>query len=331
MLIGCLGINHKLARLGLRDAFAKVCEKRFHPALSLHLKSSFILLSTCNRTEIYFSSDDLGETHTYILSILREELQEDFDQKLYSFFGQECFYHLCRVTVGLDSALLAETEIQGQVKNAYENTLSYRKLPPEMHYLFQKSLKIGKQIRTEFNLGVGIRGLDSAVLSTGDHFFEKKEKPKILFIGSSSINEKILAKKRMEGAFLMTRSFERGEQFQKKYGVKPVMWNPEAWQEYDWVISGTKTDRYLVKPKKLNEKKLIMDLSVPRNVDPILAKDPNVVLLNIDQLNRLLASGQRRLKDALNKADLLVKERSVRHTELYQEKSKRSSLLALAG
>ena len=109
------------------------------------------------------------------------------------------------------------------------------------------------------------------------------------------------------------------------------MWNPDAWSDYDWVISGTKTDQFLVKPKQLREKKLIMDLSVPRNVDPNLAKDPFVTLLNIDQLNRLLASGQRRLKDALTKADVMVKERSHRHVELYQEKAKRSQLLALAG
>lgn len=333
MQIGVLGINHKLAKLGLRDRFAKVCEKRFHPRFSRHEDQAFVLLSTCNRTELYFSSEDLGETHTYLLSILREEVKEEFDQKLYSFFGHECFTHLCRVTVGLDSALLAETEIQGQVKTAYENTLLTQKLPPELHYLFQKALKIGKQIRTELDLGKGIRGLDTAVLSTGRHFFDKGKSPSILFVGGSSINEKILSKKPPgdSSPFLMTRSIKRGEEFKEKYGVIPIAWNPDEWDRYDWIISGTKTDRFLITPKPLSKPKLIMDLSVPRNVDPILAKDPHVTLLNIDQLNRLLQGSQRRLKDALIKADHLIKEHAYGHVIRYQEKAKRSGLMALVG
>jgi glutamyl-tRNA reductase len=331
MQIGVLGINHKLACLDLRDAFAKVSERRFHPRFSAHGDHTFILLSTCNRTEIYFSSDDLSETHSYLLSILRQELSEDFDQKLYSFFGHECFYHLSRVTVGLDSACVAETEIQGQVKTAYETALMSRKLPPEIHYLFQKALTIGKQIRTELNLGVGIKGLDSAVLTTGRHFFYSRPEPRILFIGGSSINEKILAKRELPGAFLMTRSPSRGAELQEKYGIVPLAWDPEMWTDFDWILTGSKTTQYLIEPKKVDAKKLVMDLSVPRNVNPLLGKNPNITLMNIDQLNRLLATGERRLHEALIEADTLIQERSRRHVALYQEKRKRSTLLALAG
>lgn len=331
MQIGVLGINHKLACLDLRDAFAKVSERRFHPRFSTHGDHAFILLSTCNRTEIYFSSDDLSETHSYLLAILRQELSEDFDQKLYSFFGHECFYHLSRVTVGLDSACIAETEIQGQVKTAYETALMARKLPSEIHYLFQKALTIGKQIRTELNLGVGLKGLDSAVLSTGRNYFLYAPEPRILFIGGSSINEKILAKGTMQGAYLMTRSPSRGKELQEKYGIIPLDWNPERWDQFDWILAGSKSTHYLIEPKKVETKKLIMDLSVPRNVNPLVGKNSNINLMNIDQLNRLLASGERRLHEALIEADGLIQERSRRHVALYQEKRKRSALLALAG
>ena len=115
-----LGINHKLADLKLRELLAKASQRRFGAGISTHGSHHFILLSTCNRTEIYFCSDDLAATHTYLLSILRNEVDEEFDQKLYSYFGRDCFHHLARVTAGLDSAIVAETEIQGQVKKAYE-------------------------------------------------------------------------------------------------------------------------------------------------------------------------------------------------------------------
>src|SRR5262249_51645888 len=121
MRIGVVGINHKLADLKLRETLAKACQRRFGPGQSTHGSHTFILLSTCNRTEVYFSSEDLAQSHSYFLSILNQEVDEDFDQKLYSYFGKDCFLHLSRVTSGLDSAIVAETEIQGQVKSAYEN------------------------------------------------------------------------------------------------------------------------------------------------------------------------------------------------------------------
>lgn len=323
MQIGVLGINHKLANLKLRETFAKVCERRFHPLNSTHGEHSFILLSTCNRTEIYFCSNELAETHSYLLAILRQELKEDFDHKLYSYFGFECFYHLSRVTVGLDSACIAETEIQGQVKNAYEQASSRLKLPPELHYLFQKSLNIGKQIRTELNLGRGLPGLHSAVMETAAHFFSGVATPKILFVGASAINEKILSSKKLPNVFLMTRSQKKAQEFKEKLGIIPLEWNPDNWHHFDWIIFGTKASDYLVRPEKqyrLNSKKLVMDLSVPRNVDPALAKEPLVTLLNIDQLNRLLNSRQKDLKEALERADQLVVALAERHIGIYQQK-----------
>src|SRR5436853_2688901 len=109
MRVGVVGINHKLADLKLREQLAITCLKRFGPSQSVHSDHHFIVLSTCNRTEVYFSSDDLAMTHSYLLSILRLDVDEEFDHKLYSYFGVDCFSHLAKVASGLDSAILAET------------------------------------------------------------------------------------------------------------------------------------------------------------------------------------------------------------------------------
>ncbi|MFQ5677494.1 MAG: hypothetical protein ACE5G1_16515 [bacterium] len=188
MRVGVIGINHKLADLKLRECFAKICHQRFRSCRFTCTEHSFVLLNTCNRTEVYFSSEILAETHSYILNILRRDLhdiEEKFDQKLYSYFGHDCFYHLARVTSGLDSAIAAETEIQGQVKTAYEKVLEYFQLPREMHYLFQKSLKIGKRIRTDLPLGRGLPDIEHAIMNAGFHIFDNPEKARLLIIGES--------------------------------------------------------------------------------------------------------------------------------------------------
>lgn len=118
MRIGVIGINSKLASLQLRERLAKACQKHFALQNCLHGPHRIVQLSTCNRTELYFYSHDLAEAHTYILNVLRQEIQDEFDQKLYSYFGCDCFQHLCRVATGLDSAIIGETEIQ---KNCFKH------------------------------------------------------------------------------------------------------------------------------------------------------------------------------------------------------------------
>ena len=111
MRVGVVGINHKLADLQLREMLAKACQKQFHPSNLFHGKHAFCLLSTCNRTEVYFSSEDLADTHSYLLNVLRSEVRVPFEHKLYSYFGYDCLSQAVRVTAGLDSAIIGETEI----------------------------------------------------------------------------------------------------------------------------------------------------------------------------------------------------------------------------
>ena len=124
MRIGVLGINHKSSELPVREMLARACLCKFAKQAEIAQELYCVVLSTCNRTEIYFSADDLAVAHTLILSCLREEVPEPFEHKLYTYFGFDCFLHLAMVTSGLDSVILGESEIQRQVKIAYETTLS---------------------------------------------------------------------------------------------------------------------------------------------------------------------------------------------------------------
>lgn len=331
MRIGILGINHKLASLQLRDLLAKICNRRLHPSSSTHGNHSFVLLSTCNRTEVYFSSTNLAETHSYLLSILRNDISDDFDQKLYSYFGQDCLLHLSRVTSGLDSALIAETEIQGQVKNAYEQAQQFHKLPFELHYLFQKSFSVAKKVRTLLPSKPGLPDIGQAVYQTGRHFFNEEKDPAILFIGASDINEQILSllkTKNLKDITLCNRSEVAGGKFAAKHDIPLITWNKmEDWPTYDWIILGTKAPGFLIhKYTEQNETcghKLIIDLSVPRNVNPGLARHSKITLLNIDQINRRLKTRKKNLFQALYHAEELVQKMTCNQMKIFHEKQMR--------
>ncbi|MCH9609674.1 MAG: Glutamyl-tRNA reductase [Chlamydiales bacterium] len=284
MRIGVIGINHKLASLTLREKIAKVCSRRFNPC-SLHSKIAYIPLSTCNRTEIYFHADNLSEAHSYLLYVLREGIDEEFEQRVYSYFGIDCFQHLARVTAGLDSAMIGETEIQGQVKQAYLE--AKEKLPSELHFLFQKSLKIGKQVRSQFTIRRGLSSLEETIYATGSEYLGGLEDKKILFVGVSNINQKIyswLQRKKIGKITYCNRTAEKISHPRK------LDWeNLERWHTYDLVIFGTKCPHFLIEnAPRLSGSRLLIDLSVPRNVNPKMARHPQLKLMNIDQLIRVM-------------------------------------------
>lgn len=339
MRVGVIGINHKLAGLNLRELLAKSCQRRFSSDISTHGDhQAFILLSTCNRTEIYFFSEDLTETHSYLLSILRNDIGEDFDQKLYSYFGQDCFLHLSRVVSGLDSAIVAETEIQGQVKGAYEKALSYTHLPYELHYLFQKSLKIGKQVRSDLPLKPGLPDLEHAILNVGSSLFQDPKQAKILCVGSSEINLKVISFlkiKDFKSITLCNRTSESARLIASKHQLEVLEWAQiHRWDEYDWIIFGTKSPEYLLKKVDLENKKmgqkLVIDLSVPRNVDPAISRHPQIQLLNIDQINRLLKVRRHHMEQTLIQAEQIVLEAAKQQIELFHLKEQNRLRFATA-
>lgn len=332
MQIGIIGLNHKLANLKVRETLAKVCQKCFMTGSTIQDDHTFVLLSTCNRTEIYFSSNNLAETHVYLLNVLRQEIDEDFDQKIYSYFGQDCFLHLSRVTSGLDSAILGETEIQGQVKSTYENSTKLIDLPNDLHYLFQKSLKIAKKVRTDLFAGHNIPDIKHAVFNIGNQVFKNPQKKKVLFVGASEINCKILEflkLKNFNDITICNRSPEALSYIQKEYDVNTLQWEyRNEWENYDWIIFGTKSPDFLFRKSDIshpiNHKKLIMDLCVPRNVDPKVGTHSKVILLNIDQVNRIVKAREHKTKKLLLLAEQHVAHSVKVHSDLYSNKRKRA-------
>lgn len=322
MLVGVIGINHKLAGLVFRETFAKLCLSHFGASTSFHPTLSYVLLSTCNRTEIYFHSSDLAESHTYLLRVFKNALEEEFEHKLYSYFGPDCFSHLAKVTAGLDSALIGETEIQGQVKTAYERAKNSQTLPYELHFLFQKCLKIGKQIRTLHPLMGKMPTLEEAVGKSVENTLGDFRSLKILFVGLSEVNKKIYSLFRRATLAPITfcnRSTFSLNKWAEEEPIALLPWEELfSWHEYDLVIVGTKSPSYILYlSEPISHSLLIIDLCVPRNVDPTVGEDPHTTLLNIDSLNRQISHRRRRRAEEIAYIESKVIGEAVERQILY--------------
>jgi glutamyl-tRNA reductase len=323
MRVGVIGLNHKQADIGLRERLAQACERCFGSGeATAGAGLSFILLSTCNRTEIYYYSTDLAEAHTWILALLRGELTMGLEQRLYSYFGLNCFLHLARVTAGLDSAVVGETEIQGQVKVAYEAARRRASLPNDLHRLFQKSLQIGKRVRTQVRLDQQSPTLEEIVVRAAEQATEDFYSCRLLFVGASEVNLRVLERVLALGAknvTLCNRTAEKGSSLAAQWGIQPLAWSRlDRWLEYDVAIFATKSPVPLIWAHEWRPRwplPLLIDLSVPRNVDPALAHFARII--NIDALDAQVAQARFIRREAVAHAAALVAHGVSQHLQIF--------------
>ncbi|MBS0628064.1 MAG: hypothetical protein JSS09_07630, partial [Verrucomicrobia bacterium] len=292
------------------------------------------LVSTCNRTEIYFSSYSIAETHSDVISALKKVLGRGFEQRVYSYFKDLCFIHLAKVCAGIDSVIFGEAEIQRQVKVAYAEASLRYKLSASLHYLFQKSLKIGKAIRTEFELPKGTISLESTIWNLARCFFGKEKPISVLLIGYSKINRKIIHFfKNKEGVLLhlATRNPQTVEENANSCSFIP--WTSlSSWTCFDMVISGSKCSDYLLYANQiptsphLIQSKLVVDLGVPRNIDPLVGKNPLITLFNIEDIGGLI--DRRKVISLCEQKDVEMKleQLVVSQMGLYQRRKERTNL-----
>ncbi|MEM7174671.1 MAG: hypothetical protein AAF443_01920 [Chlamydiota bacterium] len=291
MQVGVIGMNHQSGSLPLREKLTRIFQLEFSSSRSCVADS--VLLVTCNRVELYFSSQQLAATHVRILKVLSCHGLSDFCYALYSYFGRDCFFHLGRVITGMDSAIFGESEIQRQVKLAYEQRRQQMVLSHDLHYLFQKALKAGKELRTSFFVSSKERALPTAIGMTAKWLGVDLKTASILLIGNSRLNRKIIHFLELKGCqslTLCTRSLEA-----LTPSVKRMDWAKlECWGGYDIVICATYHSAFVLKEKSQrtgnDHRTLVFDLGVPRNVDPALGRNRSVDLYHLSQLEKLLPS-----------------------------------------
>ncbi len=313
--VGIMGINYKTSDLSFREKFSRVAEK-LSGERALFFKHPTVLLSTCNRIEIYFSAEDLAEAHSDLLSFFRAHLFEPFEHRLYAYFGIDCFCHLSRVASGLDSAIVAETEIAAQVKHAYLLASNSTLLPSCIHYIFQKSLRVAKFARNSFSLRKGDATLYGTLWQEAMRHFPDLKMAKILLVGYSEVN-------RGFGSFLLHRGIQgfslatRRPAFACMEGAvirgRDLL---ERWTEFDLIVCAAKSEEYLIRGEGSGHH-LIFDLSVPRTADPTVK---GATLWNIEEIDRFVEKNRRLAEEGLERGEAFVQEYAHRLAKIYLAK-----------
>jgi glutamyl-tRNA reductase len=301
------GISHKTAPVEVREQLAVQRDELVDLAHYLkwfaHL-DEIVLLSTCNRVEIYGTTLQSIDRIKSALQFLSPE-PVDLDPHIYVHQDAEAARHLFRVTAGLESMILGETEITGQIKHAYETMREAGLTGPVFNRLFQKAFQSTKEIRTRTAIGRGTVSIKSAAVELIEKAFSDELADKsVMVIGAGEMAERcvqLLVKKGVGSIFVSSRSFERAIDLTNRYGGDAVCFGYCLFEmrDVDVVVVATSSGQTLLAlddienlmKARRNRPLLLIDLSVPRNIDPAASQLENVTLYNIDDLEALARQG----------------------------------------
>ncbi len=282
MKVGVLGTNYSRGDISFHEKVVRA----FH--LLQQGKWPAVFLTTCHRAEIYFSGENIYAIEAALFQALSCHLKDLIGNELYSLIGRDCFAHLVSVTSGLDSVVKGESDIQRQVKVAYSAGMQSTQLPSPLHFLFQKSLKVAKEIRSSHAWNP-----KGSLEKTVSELVSSYTPVSILVVGNSQINRKIIHYLKHPAITLCTRTPQAAEAFALDHGVSLADGRIlDHWSSFDVVISATHSDGYLIRDTAEDLKtRLILDLSVPRTVDPLLRRHP-IMMRNMEELSVMMKQNQ---------------------------------------
>src|SRR5437868_2557592 len=301
------GVSHKTAPVEVREQLAVTPSHLVDAAEVLKLfgyLDEAVLLSTCNRVEIYGTTRQSIDSIKSALQLLSSE-PVDLDPYIYVHKDAEAARHLFRVTAGLDSMTLGETEITGQIKNAYETAREAGLTGPVLNRLFQRAFQATKEIRTHTAIGRGAVSVKSAaILLTEKIFGHEIAHKSVMVIGAGQMAERCvqsLVSKGVRSIFVSSRSFDRAIDLANRCGGEAVCFGYCLFEmrDVDVVVAATSSGQTLLvlddienlMKARRNRPLLLIDLSVPRNIDPAASQLENVTLYNIDDLEALARQG----------------------------------------
>ena len=324
MPIVCLGLNHRTAPITVRERYALADSQLPELLGKLCSETSAqeaVILSTCNRVEIYAAGTGLPQ---HLLNELRVflmgEEETNGEDIFYEHTGEASVVHLFKVASGLDSMVLGETEILGQLKGAYQVALENKTTGGTLNKAFQKAFNVAKQIRTETNIQRGSVSVANVAVELASKIFDQLQDRTVMVIGVGDTGEKTARALLSRGAknlIVSNRSFERAEAMAKELGGKAVDF--DHWQSdfasVDIIISSTSAPHYVIDRKKLKPLQatrqhrplLLVDIAVPRDIEPEVNFMEDVYLYNIDDLQAIADDYLRLRKEEIAKCEFIVK------------------------
>ena len=300
MNLFCVGISHHTANVETRERYAR--SQNIEHALRESGCAEALLLSTCNRVEVYAVADRVVESETiaaHLLSGLPAPASDDAGA-FYRYEGNECVQHLFRVACGFDSMVVGETEVLGQAKQAYASARESGSAGPLLHRLFQRAFRVAKQVRTSTDITRGAVSVGSVAVELAGKIFGELKHRKVLVLGAGETSERTaraLVSRGVSDVRVTNRSGERAENLAALIGGRAVAfagWEQQC-REVDILISSTAADEPLLTRDKLvpivrerwDRPLFIIDIAVPRDVAPEVNEIEGVFLYDIDSLQSI--------------------------------------------
>jgi glutamyl-tRNA reductase len=306
MSVVVIGLSHRSAPVELRERFAFADESIPAALRSLRdrrLTTEAVILSTCNRVELYAVTalpPDAAFAELKKFLVARHAFDGALGEEFYTYTEPHSLHHLFKVASGLDSMVIGETEIFGQLKDAYELAFAHQHTGARLNKVFQRAFNAAKHIRTETNIQRGSVSVMSAAVELAEKIFTSLAEHEVLVIGAGETSEKTaraLLSRGARGVVVTNRSSERATALAAALGGRAVPFEqwPEEFEHIDIAISSTAApvhilDRAKLEPlmrRRKNRPLLLIDIAVPRDIDPAVSALDNVYLYNVDDLQAI--------------------------------------------
>lgn len=327
MLFLVVGVNHRTAPVEIREklSFSEgslgdwLGRLNAYPAIE-----GCAILSTCNRTEIYAATREMNDGLGAVWDLLSQKSGVDISGiKNYTYVHNlyDAIRHLFRVTSGLDSMVLGETQILGQVRHVYQAACRHGATNKVLNTLFQHAITVGKRVRTETGIDKNPVSISYIAVELAKQVFGSLKDRQVLVIGAGKMSENTilhLMSNGVSGIIVSNRSFERAAVMAGKYNAKAVRFDQlfEFMTGADIVISCTSASHYVVRASDIkkvmkarsDKKILIIDIAVPRDIEPSAAGEEGVTLYDVDDLQNVVDHNLAERKKAAVMAEKIIEE-----------------------
>ncbi len=354
MSVTVVGISHRSAPLEVRERFAVPFEAADVVVQELVSAgcAEAVLLSTCHRTELYLCGDPdgvdaptLGARSLCAHSGMGEREAGSY---LYTQRGRSAVAHLLRVVSSLDSMVVGEAQIQGQVRAAYGRAVKLRDdtytIGPVLTRLFETALRVGSRVREETNLGAGAASIPAAAIDLAERVLGSLEGRQAVLLGAgemSALAAQCLTDRGVRGIVVTSRTETHAREIAARFGGAPVGFEtlPDQLAEADLVVSATAAPHTVVKRAEVERARsrrggrplVIVDIALPRDVDPDVAALPDVYLFDLDDLSRVIDGTLERRRSEVELAERIIAEGLESFDAWYRARSVVPLIRALRG
>jgi len=324
MSIFCFGLSHQTAAVDVRERFA-IPESALPEALARVKRmpglTEGLIVSTCNRTEFYVTGEFRDSSAPAFFESFYRDFRAGDETHLFRLWANHCVRHLFQVASGLESMVVGETEIFGQVKRAYELATGAKTTGKLLNRLFQKSFQVGKQVRSSTAITRGSVSVGSVAVDLAEQIFGDLDGCKIMILGAGETSEKTAKAFRSRGAeqiFVSNRSYDKAVALAEAMGGRAIRFDDweQEFRDLDILVSSTAAPHAVVTRAKIepilrmrrDRPLFIIDLAIPRDVEPTVHELDDVYVYDLDSLQAIADLTLEKRKKEMDACDSLIEK-----------------------